>query len=102
MLAHDAVDRRKAKAGAAADLLRREKRIEYFRENVRRDAGAGIGHRQTRILAGSSLLGRRQAAGPDAYALRADRELAAARHCVPGVHGEVQQHLIDHPGISED
>ena len=49
-LLDDAVDGRKAKAGALADFLGREEGLEHLAEHVRRDAAAGVGDRQRRII----------------------------------------------------
>ena len=41
-LLDDAVDHRQAKAGALADLLGGEERLEYLLQHVGRDAAAGV------------------------------------------------------------
>ena len=49
-LLDDAVDGRQAKAGALADFLGGEERLEHLAEHVGRDAAAGVGDRQGRII----------------------------------------------------
>ena len=47
----EAVDHRQAEAGALADRLGREERIERLRDHIRRHAGAGVGDAERDILA---------------------------------------------------
>ena len=49
-LLDDAVDGREAEAGALADLLGREERLEDLVDDLGRDAGAGVGHLDQHIV----------------------------------------------------
>ena len=101
-LPDDAVDGGEAEAGALADLLRREERLEEVRPHVRRHAVAGIADAQQHVRSRRAGDVRREvvALGGDVRGL--DDEPAAVRHRVAGVHGEVQQDLFDLRAIRLD
>ena len=63
-LLDDAVDGREAEAGALADFLGREERLEDLVDDLRRNAGAGVGHLDQHVV------GRRHALVVRARALR--------------------------------
>ena len=94
-LLDDAVDHRQAEAGALADLLGREERLEDLLDQVRRDAGAGVFHFDDHIF------GRREVAVAELPALfrrhvaGADGQLAASRHGVARVDREVDDDLLE-------
>jgi hypothetical protein len=46
----DAIDRRQAEAGALADFLGREERLEDLVDDVGRNAGAGVGNVDSHII----------------------------------------------------
>ena len=81
--------------GALADLLGGEERLEDLLDDLRRHAGAGIGHLDHHVI------GRRHGAHVEPLRLGgrdvrgADRELAAARHGVAGIDREVHHHLLE-------
>ena len=80
-------------AGADADLLRREERIEDALEHVRRDAGAGVAHAQAHIAAGRQRAGR----GDRSFERRdVERhgEHAAALHRLDRIRAQVHHHLV--------
>ena len=52
VLLDDAIDRRQPEAGALADFLGGEERLEDPRQMFRRNARAGVAHRQTNKLPG--------------------------------------------------
>ncbi|MFT3915606.1 MAG: hypothetical protein QM704_16275 [Anaeromyxobacteraceae bacterium] len=85
VLLHDAVAGREAQPGALADRLRGEEGLERPRLLRRGHPHARVVHRQHRGAVGA----------------RGRRELdhAAAGHGVPGVHGEVHQHLLELPRV---
>ena len=101
-LLDDAVDHRQAEAGALADLLGGEERLEDLLQHVRRDAGAGVldldqhvvGRRQFAIGEGLALLGR-DVAG-------AHRQVAAGRHRVARVDRQIDDHLLELADIDLD
>ena len=70
---------------------------------LRRNAGAGVAHRQTDELAGARL-GMRRAAGAASKLdrLGGDAQLAAVGHGVAGVDDQVDEHLLDHAGVGLD
>ncbi len=55
-LLDDAIDRRQPEAGALADLLGREERLEDLFDDVGRNADAGIAHLDQHIVGGRHAL----------------------------------------------
>jgi hypothetical protein len=99
-LLDDAVDGREPEAGALADLLGGEERLEDLGEEVRRDAGAGVGDPQRGIVGDRQDLAAHPAHvfGRDGIGL--DGEEAAAHrvlgeHRVAAVDGEVDDDLLE-------
>src|SRR5262245_15925869 len=98
---HDAVHQRQAEAGADADLLGAEERIEHALEDVIRNASARVAHREHDVLAG---LDRADGCRPRRVAARRlerDAQHAALRHRLPGVRGKVHHYLMHLGGIAE-
>src|ERR1700730_659808 len=101
-LLDDAVDGGEAEAGSRAGLLGGEERFE--------DAGlgggfhtvAGVGNGDDHVV---STLDRRMEMGVlavDEKILRIDGELAAERHGVAGVDGEIEEDLLELAGVGFD
>ena len=90
-LAHDAVHRREAQAGAAIALGRVEG-LEDAGRHLGRHADAGVGHAQVDVVARLQAvvagLGRRQG-----MAAGADRQPPALGHRIAGVDRQVHQYL---------
>src|SRR5713226_9657502 len=90
MLLHDPVHDGKAQAGAHADRLGGEERIEDARSNLGRDAGAVIGHFERQPLLRD--------------ALRAHPDVAVPASLLDGLFGvdhQVEHHLLHLEGIGE-
>ncbi len=79
-LRDDPVDRREAEAGAFADILRREERLEDADASLVVHPDAVVRDLEHDLIVVVS---------------RRDRQRPVARHGVPCVHGEVQEHLPD-------
>ena len=94
-LLDDAVDRRQPEAGALADFLGREERLEDLVDDVDRNAGAGVADVDPHVvgrrhaLVGQPLGFRRR------YIRGPHREPAAIGHGVAGVDGEIDDHLLE-------
>src|SRR5207302_3226740 len=87
-LVHDAVNSRKAQAGSFARFLGGEKRLEDARTDFRRHASAGIADIEANVIArDDSLL--RQGIGLQSSIRSADGDLAAVRHGIARVDGQV-------------
>src|SRR5271166_1040072 len=99
VLLDDAVNSGEAQARSLPDLLGREERIEDARHDLRGYAGARVRDRDAREAALERLR------HPPAIRLvplderGLYRQAAAARHRVPGIHHQVQEHLFDHPVV---
>src|SRR6185437_15666970 len=94
-LLDDAVDGGKSKSRAAADLLGREERLEDLLHHVGAHAGAGIAHFDQDIFAGGDMLLAELARGRLIDIGGADKELAAIRHGVARIDGEVPDNLLE-------
>ncbi len=89
MLFDDAIDRRQPKAGALADFLGGEERLEYPLQILRRYARARVAHRQTHKLPGPRfVIGLRVSLG-HARPFSGNEQLTAIRHGVPPVDHQV-------------
>ena len=94
-LLDDAVDGGQAEAGALADILGGEERLEDLGHDLGRHAGAGVLDLDQHVLAGRhAVAGELQALALGDVA-RADGERAAVGHGVAGVDGEVDDHLLE-------
>ncbi len=102
MLFDDAIDGGQTEAGALADFFGGEKRLKDARYVFLRNAATGVrfahanktSNPRLRMTLDMGLINLRDS---DTYA-----ELAAARHGIASVHGEVQQNLFHHAGIGLD
>ena len=89
-LLDEAVHHAEAEAGALAGPLRGEERVEHLVEHVSRNAGPGIAHGDHGVAAGPDV-----AVHPGIVLVEHDRagfddQLAAVRHGVAGVEGEIE------------
>ena len=91
-LGHDAVHGRQPQAGALADLLGGEERLEDPRERLLVHALAGVGHHQRHEWVGPTLGAH---AGGLPRVASDDADGAAGRHRVPRVDHQVQDRLLD-------
>ena len=85
-LMREAVHLRQSKAGALADRLRGEERVEHIGDDVRRDADAVVADGDGDILAGGNGL-----ALAKSDVLRRDRHRAAVGQGIAGIDHEVDQ-----------
>ena len=85
-LMREAVRLRQSKAGALADRLRREERVEHIGDDVRRDADAIVANGDGDILACDKGL-----ALAESDVLRGNRHRAAVGHGIAGIDHEVDQ-----------
>ena len=69
---------------------------------LRRDARAGIAHRQADKFPAPAPRVVARVGGIEAGCVRGDEQLTAAGHGVSGVNGEVKEHLLQHAGIGLD
>jgi len=90
----EAVHLAQAQSGAFSDLLGGEERIEHARQGLGRNAPPGVGHRDLGECAGQVL-------GPvrERHRAHPDRQPAAARHGVAGVHRDVEDRELEFGGI---
>src|SRR5205814_5772614 len=77
--------------GALADFLCREEGIENPVANGLRDTGAGIGNLDDDVVAGALDADGDGLANAERDVSRRQCQLAAARHRIAGVDGEVEQ-----------
>jgi hypothetical protein len=101
-LLDDAVDGGEAEAGALADFLGREERLEDLVADLGRDAGTGVGDVDPHVVGDRhALIGRlRRLFGGDVGG--AHGELAAIRHGVARIDGEVHDHLLELRDVNLD
>ena len=101
-LRDDAVHGGQPQAGAAAGLLRGEERLEeaLLRGGVHAGTGIGDRHHDVRSRGGAGVLGHVVVVEHGVRGL--DRQLAAVRHRVAGVHREVENHLLDLAWVGAD
>ena len=98
VVADDAVGRGQPQAGAALVFPGGEEGVEDPVEDLRVDAAAAVSHGDAHVTA------RRSAAGGSLLMVEVDvcrgqADLAAERHGVGGVDEQVEQHLLDLPGV---
>ena len=98
-LAHEAEYLRQAEAGAAADRLRREERLEGAITHLGRHAVAVVAHRQRDVAAGLRVRIAAQPGGIQRRPPRRDRDRAAARHGIARVQRQIQQRGFQLRGI---
>src|SRR5882757_4586158 len=91
----ETVHLRKAKPGALADRLGREKRIEYLVKQVGRDADAPIPDRDGDIVAFIS-------GSAGILIMRGDHDRAARGHGVTGVDDEIDQRRLQFGDVDHD
>ena len=96
----EAEDLGQAEARALPDLLGGEERLEHPCQDVRRDAGAGVGEGDRRERAGGAGMAtdRRQRRA----AMQAQGQRAGAVHGVPGVHRHVDQRGLELAEVDPD
>ena len=92
---HEAVNLRQSQTGALADRLGGEEGIEDLAEDIGRDAGAGILHRNRDMTAGASLVAGRNV-------MRRNRDDAAAGHGVARVDDEIDQRRFEFGDVDHD
>src|ERR1700736_2687294 len=98
-LLHDAVDHGEPQAGAAANLLRGEERLEDLEPRRLLHADAGIAHREQRVLARYQWPVRLGVLLVERHLLRLDGQLSPGRHRVARVDGEVHDDLLELTGV---
>jgi hypothetical protein len=96
-LAHDAITGGETETAAETVFLGGEERLERVLDNLRRHAEAVIADPQRHIVAGRQGLARPFHHG----VLHRDLELAAIRHRIAGVAGEMQDQRLDLIRIDE-
>ena len=96
-LMREAVHLRQSKAGALADRLRGEERVEHIGDDVRRDADAVVADGDGDILAGGNRL-----ALAESDVLRRDRHRAAVGHGIAGIDHEVDQRDFEFADVDRD
>ena len=94
-LLDDAVDHRQAEAGALADLLGGEERLENLRAHVGRDAVSVVLDFDQHIIGRSDRHLLQAAAFGGGKVARAQRDPAALAHRVARVDDEVDDHLLE-------
>ena len=87
----EAVDHGEAEAGALSVRLRGEERLHHPRQDLRRHAAAGIGHRDDHVAARHHHLVESRVLVLDEEVLGLHGDRAAARHGVAGVQEDVEQ-----------
>ena len=95
----DLMGEREPEAGAGS--LRGEERLEHMFDRVRRNAGAGVAHgdvreRRRRLRESESFESSAARAGS------IDPDRASIGHRIPGVDGEIQQHLMHLTGVDRE
>src|SRR6185437_16856375 len=98
-LAGDAVDLAEAEARSLAGLLGGVERLDGSGEYVFGHAAPGIGHRQLDITPGGEV--GRDGARHLGQVDGADRDGPALGHRVPRVEREIENGVLDLPGIDE-
>src|SRR5439155_19606164 len=84
-----------SQTSALAGLFGGEKRFKDFLQHFRRDAHAGVAHRDDHARAGFGLGMPARLRFLDLAVFGAQQQLAAAGHGVAGIDAEVEQHLMD-------
>ena len=91
----EAVDHAEAKAGAFADFLGREERLEHPAERLLVHARARVAHRDHHVLAGDHFGVGGGIALVEVNVRRLDGQEAAVRHGVAGVDAEIQDCALE-------
>src|SRR2546423_10360152 len=99
---HDAVQGCEPRARALSLFLRRVERLEDVLLCLWVDAVTGICDREARVLARRDARMEVDIAAAETLCPGLDRERAAGRHRVAGVHDEIDEHLLDLAPIGED
>ena len=94
VLLDNTMNDREPEAHPAADILRREERLEQPPARLRGHADPGVPHRDA---GGAALVG-----GGSRHALQPQGQGAALRHRIAGVVGQVQQQLLQARRVPED
>ena len=94
-LLDDAVDRGQAKAGAFADVLGGEERLEDLADDRRRNAGAGVGDFDQHVVRRRHALGVIALAFARGHIGGAHVQPAAVRHGVARIDREIDDHLLE-------
>ncbi len=95
----DAVDGRQAKPRAFPLLLRGKEWLENSRFDVVVHPVPGVTHRQHNVVSGRQGRARLRVHLIDLHVFRFDGQGSPARHRIGGIHNQVQEHLLDLPGI---
>ena len=95
----EAIDLAQAQTGALADVLGGEERLEHPRQNVGRNAVAGIRHADGDEFAAQALFGR---LAFERHRLGADRQRAAVWHGVLGVDRKIEDGELELARIDPD
>ena len=90
-LLDEAVHHAQPQAGALADILGGEERLEHFFQNVRRHAAAGVAHRDHHVGARAHLRVRLRIGLVEDDVAGFERELAAVRHRVARIDRKIEQ-----------
>ena len=98
-LLHKAVDHAQAEAGALADLLGGEERLERPARDLGCHAAAGVGHGHHDVVARPRLAVDVEVGLTERGVARLDRQLAAVRHGVARVEHEIEQRGCQLAGI---
>src|SRR6266852_1981429 len=98
-LFHDAVHGRQAKPGSPAGFLGREEWLENARLGGRVHSVPRVADAYYHVRARLHRWARSRVFLVDNRVLRLDGQRAPYRHGVAGVHGQVQQHLLELSGI---
>ena len=99
MLLDNAIDGGQAQAGALADFLGGEKRLEEMAQGGVVHAAAGVGDAQADEMAGAGFGIDHAGDGFEDAGSGADGQASAVGHGVAGVDGEVDQDLFDHADV---
>ena len=95
----DAIHRGQPQAGALADFLGGEKRIENVAQDLRIHAEARVSDAQADELSYARLRVLLNVLRVNVRGGRADDQLSASGHRVASVNGQVDDDLFDHAGV---
>jgi hypothetical protein len=99
VLFDDAVHGGEPQAGSLAGLLGGEERLENVRQNLGGDPAPGILHTQADLTPGPGFGPRSGRFGRHVHHPDLEAQATALRHGVPGVDGQVHQHLLQHAHV---
>ena len=100
-LLDEAVDHAEAEAGALADLLGREERLEGAVDDLGRHAGRPIGDEQGNVVAGCYLDIVPCVLLVETDVGRLDQEAPASRHGIAGVDGKVEDCVLEARSVGQ-